>query len=778
MSMPGVWRTATIALLATAVGGVASPRALHAQGFACEAGDREVRDLEFRGNHAVSDADLGVRVATTPSAFLRRSLHIAVGEKRCLNEQELPRDMARLKEYYRQRGYYQARVDTLVQPLGPAAVKVIFTIDEGRPILLQSYEVNGLAGVPDSADIVNDRQLKVGQPFDNSLLRADMDTIVQRLRNEGYYHADILLDYHTNTDSLFATVSLTALPGRPARFGEPIISIQPVDKRGPQLSPKTVRRVLGIAPGQQYSDQAIVEAQRSLFQLGAYRHVEVVPLPDSLQPPGDSVVMLEVRLTEDYLKRLDSEYGWATLDCGRIRLQYTDLNFARSARRFEATAQASKIGYGKPLQTRATRSLCTLGGRSPLTSDSIFSDTLQYYTGVSFRQPRLLGTRWVPTISLYSERRGEYKAYLRQTNVGADFSALRDIAYRTQLRLGYSLEYGRTTAQDAVFCALFNLCDPASRDVVKKLGTVGVASADVVRVRTDNDVSPTRGNVLRAQLRSSASPLLGTSRSLFFSKASGDASYYLPVSSGTVLALRLRAGAVTGRRLGSGDSVGFVPPQERLYAGGATSVRGYQQNELGGLVYLARATDVDTTMTVSGPDTTYQLQVAPGVSPDRVVPLGGNTLLVANIDYRIRDPFLFPDLLQYALFVDAGDVWNREANRALGANSLKWTPGVGIRALTPVGPIQVNVAWNPYQREAGAIYYDPGFSSTAGAFLPLYCVSPGNKIVLHRDATSGILETVVPPSGVAPSCDGTFRPPTQNSWYRQLTFTFSIGSDF
>jgi len=478
------------------------------------------------------------------------------------------------------------------------------------------------------------------------------------------------------------------------------------------------------------------------------------------------------------MRRLDSEYGWATLDCGRIRLQYTDLNFAKTARRFEATAQASKIGYGWPLATRATRSLCTLGGRSPLTSDSLFSDTLQYYTGVSFRQPRLLGTRWVPTLSLYSERRGEYKAYLRQTNVGGDFSALRDIAVRTQLRLGYSLEYGRTTAQDAVLCALFNLCDADSRKAVTDLGTLGVASADVVRVRTDNDVSPTRGNVLRAQLRSSASPVLGTSSSLFFSKASGDASYYVPVSSGAVLALRLRAGAVTGRRLGPGDSVGFVPPQERLYAGGATSVRGYQQNELGGLVYLARPQDVHPvavdTLSSTG-DSLFTYQITSGASPDRAVPLGGNTLLVANIDYRIRDPFLFPELLQYALFVDAGDVWNREANRALGANSLKWTPGVGIRALTPVGPIQVNVAWNPYQRPAGAIYYDPGFSQTAGGFLPLFCVSPGNTIVLHRDAATGNLEPV---PGQDTRCDGKFRPPTQKSWYRQLTFTFSIGSDF
>ena len=774
MTMPGVWRAATIALLATAAGGAAS-RPLEAQGFACEPGDREVRSLEFRGNHAVTDDDLAVHVATTPSAFLRRSLHIALGEKRCLNTEELPRDVVRLRAYYRERGYYQARVDTLLQPMGAHGVRVIFTIDEGKPIILRSYDVAGLSGVPDSADIVRSRSLKVGQPFDVSLLRADMDTIVQRLRNEGFYHADLLRDYGTNTDSLYATVTLTAVPGQLARFGEPVISIQPVDQRGPQLSPKTVRRVLGIIPGQRYSDQAIVDAQRSLFQIGAYRHVEVVPLPDSLQPAGDSVVVLEVRLTEDYMKRLDSEYGWATLDCGRIRLQYTDLNFAKTARRFEATAQASKIGYGSPLATNFTKSLCTLGGRSPLTSDSVFSKRLQYYTGVSFRQPRLLGTRWVPTLSLYSERRGEYKAYLRETNIGGDLSAVRDVGVRTQLRVGYTLEYGHTEAPPAVLCALFNLCDEVSRAKVSNQATLGVANADLIRVRTDNDVSPTRGSVLRGELRTSASPLLGTSRSLFFSKASGDASYYVPVSSGTVLALRLRAGVVAGRRLGGADSVGFVPPQERLYAGGATSVRGYQQNELGGLVYLARPQDVqlrfDSIETATG-DSVFNYEIAAGSSPDRVVPLGGNTLVVANIDYRIRDPFLFPDLLQYALFVDAGDVWNREANRTLGTNSLKWTPGVGVRALTPVGPIQVNVAWNPYQREPGAIYYDPGFSQSAGAFLPLYCVSPGNNIVVRKNPATGVLE---PDS---PKCDATFRPPTQRSWYRQLTFTFSIGSDF
>ena len=107
--------------------------------------------------------------------------------------------------------------------------------------------------------------------------------------------------------------------GRRARFGPSQVQVTPVDRRGQQVPNDVVRRVMGISEGSNYSDRAITEAQRSLFQLGVYRHVEVEPLPDSLQPPRDTIVVLAVRLTEDYTKHLDTEYGWATLDCGRIR---------------------------------------------------------------------------------------------------------------------------------------------------------------------------------------------------------------------------------------------------------------------------------------------------------------------------------------------------------------------------------------------------------------------------------------------------------------------------
>jgi hypothetical protein len=144
------------------------------------------------------------------------------------------------------------------------------------------------------------------------------------------------------------------------------------------------------------------------------------------------------------------------------------------------------------------------------------------------------------------------------------------------------------------------------------------------------------------------------------------------------------------------------------------------------------------------------------------VPLGGNSLIVANIEYRIRDPFLFPNALQYTLFIDGGDVWSR-SDRGF---TMKWTPGFGIRALTPIGPVQVNVGYNSHDREKGSIYYNPNVFTLA-------CASPGNRIEYRRLGPDGPLDQVGDGG-----CDETYDPPIRDRWYKRLTFTFSIGPEF
>jgi outer membrane protein assembly factor BamA len=763
-------RAATIALFATAVG-IALPARLFAQDLACDLGDREVRALEFSGNRSLPDDDLRIRVSTTPSD-LRYRLFRFFGTRRCVGPAQLGRDVIGLTRYYRDRGFHRVQVDTTVQTLGGNAIKVTFRIDEGPPTILQSYDITGLAGLADSAEIIRRLRLAVGDRWDLGLYQTDQDSIVGRLRNSGYFHASVVPSFDRVDSTLSARASIQIIPGSQARFGDAVFEVDTLPDRGRQIIDDVVRRVMGIRPGQLYSDRAVIDAQRNLFQLGVYRHLEVAP--DSALS-SDTLVILRVILTEDYMKQLDGEFGYATLDCGRIRMQYTDRNIFGTARRLELTGQATKIGYGAPISNALSEDICTglanLLGSTDLPEDSAFSRKLHYFSGATYRQPRLLGTRWVPTVSLYSERRGEFKAYLRSTQVGADLSATRDVADRASLRVGYSIEYGRTEAQDAALCALFNRCDRESRNVILDLATLGVASATFARIRTDNVVRPTRGTAIRAEVRTSASELLGTDSAFFFNKGTGDIAYYFPLTRQSVVALRLRGGTVLGRRLRLTDPTGLIPTQERLYAGGPTSVRGFQQNELGKVVYIARRANVDSLVipaTATEP-TTFQYFVSSNpdslASPDRTVPLGGNSLFVVNAELRVRLPFFLPDILQFTPFIDGGNVWTRTVG---GRERLKWTPGLGVRAQTFIGPVQLNVGHNDYQREPGPIYFNPDVATLACASP----VSTGNSIRYFRDGDGQLKQ--LDPTLECPA----YSPPSRKSFWQKLTFTVSIGSDF
>ncbi len=757
------WLHTALGALCVALAVAASPARAHAQVDACDPGDREVQSLQFRGNQAFSSSDLESRIATTESSWFRRHFGF-FGARHCLDHSELTLDVLRLQKFYHDNGYFNTTVDTLVQPIGAHGVSVQFRIDEGRPILIDSLSISGLDSVPNRPQILKGLPLRDGVPFNFNLFAAELDTIATRMRNSGYPGVTVLKDYQLRYDSLDATISIHVLPGPRTYIGAIRVHVVPVDSaHSQQIGDDVVRRLLGIHIGDLYSDQKLIDAQRSLYQLGAYRHVEVAL--DSVQPPGDSLVTLLVDLREDYMQQLDTKYGWATLDCFRTSAQYTNRNFLHQARHLEVAAQLSKIGYGYPLASSSTRHLCY---QDVLRRDP-FSDTTNYSISATLQQPGLFGSNWVPSYSLYRERRSEYLAYLRSTLIGGEAAATRGVGPDGTLRLAYSLEYGRTDAQPALLCAVFNRCDQQSEQISRIAQPLAVASTQYTYSSTDNPLNPSRGFAFQTEVRSSLRTL-GSSPDLTFNKGTFRVAWYHPVGGTGVFAARLQAGVVVGSNLSLSDRTRYIPPEERLYAGGANSVRGFYQNELGSLLYIAQKYD-----TVVVNDSTAYLEAPNNVRPFRVVPVGGNALVVANFEYRIPDAF-FPRLLQYTLFTDGGEVWTRGTQgTGLALSQIKWTPGIGIRVFTPVGPLQVNVGYNPYPQPRGPIYYDASVNRETGA-APLYCVSPGNSIPVHilTNSSTGATSYVQEDQ----SCPATFVPQQSSGFFHRLTLTFSIGPEF
>lgn len=167
---------------------------------------------------------------------------------------------------------------------------------------------------------------------------------------------------------------------------------------------------------------------------------------------------------------------------------------------------------------------------------------------------------------------------------------------------------------------------------------------------------PRRG--LRASLSLRPTLALGHPDSRFIIseiKVAGyfDLAHLLPTDPGrTVLAALARAGVAEG----AGEL--SLPPDQRFYAGGSGTIRGYRYQSVGPLF---------TT------------------GPDAGLPIGGTAIEAANLELRQR----FGTNLGMAVFVDAGQV----------SGSLKAVPGefrigtgAGVRYYTPIGPIRLDVA--------------------------------------------------------------------------------------
>jgi outer membrane protein insertion porin family/translocation and assembly module TamA len=734
-----VIRRLFLALALTMIAGTA-----RAQALACGSGDLEIKGVGFTGNGHFRDSELGNAIVTTPSSWARRVLGIPLGARHCLDSLELQRDAVRLRLFYRQRGYYKTTVETNVTPVSPSAVKVRFALREGPPVIIDSLVVAGLDSLaPRSRSLLERRLFALrGGVYNKLQLQTAIDTTVDWLQNLGYAHAvQPLRDITVNNESDLASIQLTFITGPVAHIGHVAFQLSALDEGdAPEIDSSTVRKLLSFHEGELYRQNELLRTQRDLYGLETYRRVNVELLPDSLQPNDTSLSVL-VRLGESRMNSMRVGAGWATLDCARTQARFTDRNFLGAARRLELNARLSHIG------------LCTGNVR-----DDPFSSRLNYFTSATLRLPALFGPRNIPSFTIFSERASEYRTYLRTTPIGGAAQITRDLSPRITrpglpLTLGYQVEYGRTEAGQAVFCQLFNRCSVADIDRLQQNSSLQVVSAVLLRDRTNSILDPSRGSQLHFELRTGYTSV-DTGGGSLFNRVLAEASIYRPTGQRSVIAARLQAATVL-EGFSFDGATNFVPPQQRLYAGGPNSVRGYSQNLLGPVVYIVdeSETHVDELGRTVVNDTARIRQYSP---------TGGNTLVVGNLEWRVRPPFL-GDAVQFATFVDAGIVWDRGRKDApsVGLGDVRVTPGVGLRVNSPVGPFRVDLAYNRYPLSQGAVYY-------LGSDNTLRCVSPP-----EQPADGGSVGPMI-----SASCPQSYTPVQSSSFFNRLTFNFSIGQAF
>jgi len=646
---------------------------------------RVVRGLKFEGNRSIDTDVLSAAISTTNSNWFARTppfRWIGLGEKREFDEQEFRRDVIRLVLLYRQSGFLEVKIDTVVTRQ-PKEVKILFLINEGEPIRVTSFTITGIDTLPKPKEITEDLALPVGAPFNRFLFQTSADTIARRLRNRGYPSVEVLRSFDVDKEARTAAISLEVVPGRQGFIG-------PVTVEGSAgLDTSRVRKLLLTQPGQLYKEDRLFDSQRKLYQTELFRFATVA-IDSTRFQPGDTVVPILTRVAEGRRYRLRSQAGYGTDDCFRVGGGFTDRNIFRSGRLFDLSARVSKIGVGDPLDWGFTNNIC-----SGLKDDSIGSSLINYNVTALIREPRFLGSpRLVGNFSLFAERRSEVNVY-RVEDIGGAVNATRETARRNVITVGYRLAFGRTIASDATLCAFFNACTPADRDVIAQQHRAGVVSARITWPRSNSPLDPTRGSLI-SLLGNLSAKFTGSSEQEQFASLVADAAWYRPLSRDVVLSWRLRAGALVSPEIPfDSGPVRFTPPEARFYAGGPNDVRGYSPNEMGPVVYI---------LTRDSLPPATQDSLNQGQLPVRFSATGGNTLGVANLELRVPSP-IWPRRIRFALFVDGGILYQRGETK-FSSKLLRVTPGAGVRVNTPLGPLRLDLAYNGYANTPGALYLE------------------------------------------------------------------------
>lgn len=643
-----------------------------------------VRGLDFVGNHAIDNYTLSTVIATTNSSAFASYWWLrwmGLGAKRYFDELEFRRDVVRLILYYRQSGYMRVVVDTAVRRT-PRDVFVTFRIYEGEPVRVRKLELEGLGAVVDERALRRALPLRVGDTFNRFLFQAVADTMTAWFRNRGYPYAQVLRNFDANADSLTADLRFEAVPGTHYRVGEVLV-------RGlERVQTSTVLRIVSVRPGDPYREEQLYRSQRDLYVSGPFRSASVALL-DTVPPAEDSTVRVLVTVAEGPRRRVRFGGGYGTLDCFRAQTGWSTFGFLGDVRVLDLSARVSKIGVGRPLNAGFADNVCGV-----LKDDTTFSGKLNYSAGLTLFQSLFLSPRHTASIGVLAERRSEPKTY-RRTQVGGNVGVTINARRRIPVGVSYGYSVGRTDADPASFCKFFNVCDLATQASLSTSHPFAALTVSGARRTEDFALDPTTGSHVGATLVHS-SRVLGSDRLYEFNRGELEIAQYFPVGRHGVFSWRVHAGELLPARITqSGQSVQFVPPDQRFYGGGPNSVRGYGANELGPRVYVV--TDTTDTLVQNG-DTIYR--------NFRTVPTGGNSILLANVELRVPGP-VFPDRLRLAAFVDVGQVYERQ-NKLVSFEAVRVTPGVGFRVTTPLGPVRVDLAYNGYGKEPGTLWFqDP-----------------------------------------------------------------------
>lgn len=555
-----------------------------------------VKSVRFDGNENFSASELLKNMEAQPDHWYYNLPIFSQPEK--ISRSTISRDLRRLKRFYQSEGYFEATAELVeFKKLPNDQVTVQIEINENQPTFIDSVLFTTENG--DSSLWREIRRKFCKKSSEKCRYREErINEIVQNIRAQlltrGYAFNEVNHKINSREGNR-VWLNFQIIFGPVCRFDS--VRVEGLDRIPLQLVKPEIR----IENGQLFDLRKIRETQINLYQQDLFRYVNVVP--DLSEKKSNIPVTIFLKERKQTSLRLGTGYG--TEENMRIMFELKKRNFVGKARTLTATGKYSGLGLNAQSNLFQPRFLWRSLSLA-LTGFYRFDDEISYNA-----------YRYGGTIDFIQK-------FNSNLTFNTNYRIERTVLDAPAELVAQELQFGQTRYVKSIL-----------KWVLKYQ-------------KVDQILDPTRGSSRSLSIENSHRI---TGSAYEFWKVTTDIRFYFPLPGEEVVALRVVSGAIEtyGARHG-------VPFEERYFAGGSNSVRGYRRHFLG---------PVDENNT----------------------PTGGNLLFESNLELRktILDP------LSLAIFYEFGNVWSETEDFEL--NALRPSLGFGLRVKTPVGPIRLDFAF-------------------------------------------------------------------------------------
>ena len=436
----------------------------------------------------------------------------------------------------------------------------------------------------------------------------------------------------------------------------PAYHVREVDIEGnDRVFSEFIERELLIRPGEPFEADLVARTEANLLDTGWFRDISFEPVQ---LDTTTAEATLRLRVVERPTGFWELGVGTGTEDRVRLSAGWGDRNVWRS-------------GKGLTLRGRV------LGSLESSVDDPGESEVfVDHEEELLYRHPHFFGTRFTGNANLFSrvESRPRSALELRQLGLLINTALLSRGPNTVEIELGLQ----RTNKVELSDAIEFDNGRAQTRSITL------VATHDT----RDDLFAPRRGQLRQLLLQLAGGPGLRGDND--FQKVLASQVVMLPFWRGSVFALRAQAGWVQAwwTSLDESGPRGGVPLEDRFFAGGSSSVRGYRENSLG--------------PRLAANDEALQAVLDPRFLTDRLSG-GGSALLLLNAEFRFGLPLLSRFGFDGAVFFDSGNVWENWSSIRLdeiqlggdvvgaqAARAYRTSVGFGLQYRTVVGPLRLD----------------------------------------------------------------------------------------